>query len=173
MDIYDIRRANFKAIVDAEKAQGRTQAMVADRVGFNAPAAVSQLTTGAKSIGDVRARAIERAYGLASGWMDREHGAAAAGESAARTPGRSATPEEEWFLDLYRSLGNAGRADVRDYLRGIMRRELSRTRSEASPYAPTFNPPATEDGSPDADAADQEPPEGSRRRIAAGGGGGT
>lgn len=97
MDIKQIRRSNMLALIGGEK----TKAAFARKVGTE-PAYISQiLSTKTKAdIGDVVARAIEKAYGLDYGWMDHEH------HTAAEKADQSIFADFEW---TYQTASPAGK----------------------------------------------------------------
>lgn len=68
MDIYGIRKANLLRLL-----RGRTKASCADKWDTS-PSTLSQITSekAVRNLGDVLARKIERAEGLAVGWLDVE-----------------------------------------------------------------------------------------------------
>jgi hypothetical protein len=70
MDIKDIRRGNMLALIEREPSK----AAFARKVGTD-PAYVSQILSikTRAEVGNDLARVIEKAYGLAHGWMDHDH----------------------------------------------------------------------------------------------------
>lgn len=71
MDVFDIRRANLEALVQALEAKGLRRGEAATQLNLGA-SHMSQML-GGKKMGEEVARKIEDARKLAHGWMDQIH----------------------------------------------------------------------------------------------------
>ena len=70
MDSKQIRKIRLRQLIAREKAKGKPQVWVAEKVGTN-PAYLSQiLGKEEREVGDELARKIEKAFKLRHGWMD-------------------------------------------------------------------------------------------------------
>jgi len=74
METKEIRRINLRNLMDTHVLSGKTKADFADRLDMPA-SQLSQITSAnpARNIGDLIARRIEEALGLARGWLDVPH----------------------------------------------------------------------------------------------------
>lgn len=70
MDSKQIRKIRLRQLIAREKAKGKPQVWVAEKIGTN-PAYLSQiLGKEEREVGDELARRIEKAFKLRHGWMD-------------------------------------------------------------------------------------------------------
>ncbi|WP_110693319.1 S24 family peptidase [Salinicola halophyticus] len=95
MDIYDIRRTNLQSLLD-DRFKGK-KARLADAIDRQSSYVSRCLSTGThrKRIGEDFARHVEKALGLANGWLDHQSGV----NEPRATYGRPASDNELTFTE--------------------------------------------------------------------------